>query len=139
MKKNAIGLMAILILVTFISGCTSNNNPTGNNSSIPNNSTAQNNSTENNSSMQNNQNTIVQINSDSSWSGVITSSNGTQTVSGNGNATYNLGSNPGSVSITLHKTNDAGTVTVQIIKNGNVVVSQSTSGSQGNININYSS
>ena len=134
MKKIAVYLTAILLLVVFASGCTSNNNSTGNTSSNQNSSTMQ-----NNSNTQNNSNVTVQINADSSWTGTLAYNGGTQVINGNGNATYNLGSNPGSISITLRKTSDNGTLSVQIIKNGNVVVNQSTSGSQGNINISYSS
>ncbi len=134
MKKIAIGLIAILILVTFASGCTSNNNTTGNNS------TGNNSSAQNNSSMQNNQDVTLQINSDGSWNGTLSYKSGTQTINGTGSATYNLGQDPGNVSVNLQKTGkNSGTITVQLLKGGNVVINQSTTSNQGTISINYNS
>ena len=128
MRKIGIGLIAVLILVIFASGCTSSNNSTGNNSSMQNNSTMQNN------------NIIVQINSDSSWNGTLTYNNGTRTINGTGNAAYNLGQNPGNVRVTLQKTGDkTGTLTLQLIKGGNVIVNQSTTSTHGVVSLNYTS
>ena len=128
MRKIGIGLIAVLILVIFASGCTSNNNSTGNNSSMQNNSTMQNN------------NIIVQINSDSSWNGTLSYNNGTQTITGNGNATYDLGQNPGNVKVTLQKTGGkTGTLTLQLLKGGNVVVKQSSTSTQGVVSLSYTS
>ncbi len=128
MRKIGIGLIAILILVIFASGCTSNNNPTGNNSSMQNNSTTQ------------NSNIILQINSNSSWIGTLTYNNGTKTINGTGNATYDLGQNPGNVKVTLQKNgNKTGTLTLQLIKGGNVIVNQSTTSTHGVLSLNYTS
>lgn len=118
MKEITVGL-AILILIVLVSGCTSNN------------------SKSNTSGSQNNSDIIVQIDSDSSWSGTLTYNNKTQAIKENG--IYNLGRDPGAVTVILQKTGNAGTLKVQLIKDGNVIVNQSTSGGQGVISINYSS
>lgn len=89
--------------------------------------------------MQSNENLTLQINSDSPWKGTLTYNNGTQVINGDGSATYNLGQNPGKVTVTLQKTDNAGTLSVQLIKDGNAVVNQSTSGGQGVISIKYAS
>ncbi len=127
MKKISTGLIAILILVTFVSGCTSSNNSTANNSS-----------SQNNSGMQSGENVTLKINSDGQWNGTLSYKNGTQTINGTGNATYNLGQNPGKVSVTVQKTgNKNGTITLQLFKGGNVTIYQSTTSNQGTISLNY--
>lgn len=127
MKKIAIGLMAILILITFASGCTSYNNQTWNNSSA-----------QNNSSMQANQNITLQIKSDGSWNGTLSYKNGTKSINGTGDATYNLGQNPGNIKVTVQKTgNNSGTIILQLFKGGNVTVHQSTTSNPGTVSLNY--
>ena len=127
MKKITIGLITLLILVTFVSGCTSSNNSTANNSS-----------SQNNSGMQTNQNVTLKINSDGPWNGTLSYKNGTQTINGTGNAIYNLGQNPGKVSVTVQKTgNKNGNITLQLFKGGNVNIYQSTTSNQGTISLNY--
>jgi protein involved in sex pheromone biosynthesis len=129
MKKIAIGLIAIVVLVTFASGCTNNNNSTGNNSSV-----------QNNSSMQNDQNVTLQINSNSSWNGTLSYKNGTQNINGSGSATYDLGQNPGNVTVNLQKTgNDNGIITLQLLKGGTIIVYQSTTSNQGTVSLSYTS
>ncbi|MEN6292301.1 MAG: hypothetical protein ABFD07_09865 [Methanobacterium sp.] len=127
MKKIAVCLIALLILITFVSGCTSSNNSTANNSSA-----------QNNSSMQTDQNVTLKINSDGSWNGTLTYKNGNQTINGTGNATYNLGQNPGNVSVSVQKTNNnSGTITLQLFKGGNVTIYQSTTSNEGTVSLNY--
>ena len=127
MKKILIGLLALLILVTFVSGCTSSNNSTANNSS-----------SQNNSSMQTNENVTLKINSNGQWNGTLSYKNGTQSINGTGDVTYNLGQNPGKVSVTVQKTgNKNGTITLQLFKGGNVTIYQSTTSNQGTISLNY--
>jgi hypothetical protein len=128
MKKIAILAVPILLLVVFASECTSNNNSK---SSIS--------PPQNNSNIQSNSNTVVQINSDTLWSGTLTYNGKTQIINGNGNVEYDLGPNPGAITIALKKTRNAGTLSVKLVKEGNVVVDQSTSGGQGVISINYDS
>ncbi|MEN6553227.1 MAG: hypothetical protein ABFC34_10145 [Methanobacterium sp.] len=127
MKKIAVCLIALLILITFVSGCTSSNNSTANNSSA-----------QNNSSMQTDQNVTLKINSDGSWNGTLTYKNGNQTINGTGNAKYNLGQNPGNVSVSVQKTNNnSGTITLQLFKGGNVTIYQSTTSNEGTVSLNY--
>ncbi|HEX3013007.1 MAG TPA: hypothetical protein VHO92_01875 [Methanobacterium sp.] len=127
MKKVSISLIAILILIIFASGCTSNNNPTGNNSSV-----------QNNSSMQTNQNVTLQINSDGSWNGTLSYNNRTQIINRTGSTTYNLGQNPGNVRVNVQKTGNSNrTITLKLFKGGNIVVYQSTTSNQGSISLNY--
>ncbi len=127
MKKIAIGLMAILILVTFVSGCTNSSNSTANNSSI-----------QNNSSMQTDKNVTLKVNSDGPWNGTLTYKDGTQNINGTGNTTYNLGQNPGKVSVSVQKTgNNMGTITIQLFKGGNVTIYQSTTSNNGTVSLNY--
>lgn len=129
MKKIAIGLVSILILVIFASGCTNSNNSTGNNSSA-----------QNYSNMQISQNVTLQIRSDSSWKGTLSYQNRAQNINGTGDAIYNLGQNPGNVRVSVQKTgNNSGTITLQLFKGGNVTVYQSTTSNQGTVSLNYNS
>ncbi len=127
MKKIAVGLLAILILVILVSGCTSSSN-----------STLTNSSSQNNSGMQSNQNVTLKINSDGPWNGTMSYKNGTQNINGTGNTIYDLGQNPGKVSVTVRKTgNKNGTITLQLFKGGNITIYQSTTSNQGIISLNY--
>ena len=127
MKKTIIGLMAVLVLIILVSGCTSSNNTISNNSS-----------SQNNSSMQTNQNVTLKINSDSPWNGTLSYKNGTQTINGTGNAVYNLGQNPGKVRVNVQKTgNNNGNITLQLFKGGNVTIYQSTTSNEGTVSLNY--
>ena len=127
MKKITVGLMTLLVLITFVSGCISSDNSTINNSSM-----------QNNTSMQAGQNVILKINSDGSWNGTLTYRNGTQNINGTGNATYNLGQNPGNVSVSVQKTdNNMGTITLQLFRGGNITIYQSTTSNEGTVSLNY--
>ena len=108
MKKIAIGLISIMVMVVLVSGCTSYNNNTYN--------------TSNQTS-----GLILQVISNNSWNGTLADSNGTQNISGNGNATYNLGQTPSAVTVSLQN-NGNGNLTVELVtKNGNIAGSESTS------------
>ena len=127
MKKIIVGLMSVLILIILVSGCTSNNNTTSTNSNP-----------QNNSNMQNNQNVTLKINSDSLWNGTLSYKNGTQSINGTGNAVYNLGQNPGKVSVNVQKSsNQKGNITLQLFKGGNVTIYQSTTSNEGTVSLNY--
>jgi hypothetical protein len=129
MKKITIGLITIVVLVIFASGCTNNNNSTGNNSSV-----------QNNSNIQHDQNVTLKINSNSSWNGTLSYKNGTQNIDGRGSAAYDLGQNPGNITVNLQKTgNDNGTITLQLLKGGTVVVNQSTNSNHGTVSLSYTS
>ena len=79
-------------------------------------------------------NVTLQIQSNSSWTGNYAYHDGNLMINGTGNAVYNLGSNPGHVTVTLTNTG-TGTLTVQLLQGGNIVESQSTQESQGIINL----
>ena len=117
MKKKAsiIGFVGLLVLVVFVSGCTSSNNSSSNQS----------------------QNVTVQINSNSAWNGTITYSGTDHNVSGTGNSNYNLGTAPGAVTIYLKNDNTTGNLTVQLIQSTKIIQNQSTSATQEVISISH--
>ncbi len=116
MKKIAICLIGIMVMVVLVSGCTSYNNNTSN--------------TSNQTS-----GLVLQVISNNSWNGTLTDSNGTQNINGNGNATYNLGQTPGAVTVSLQN-NGNGNLTVELVtKNGNIAGFESTSTYHGIITL----
>lgn len=82
------------------------------------------------------QNVTIQITSNNPWNGTLTSNTGSQIVNGNGDANYNLGTNPGVVSISLQN-NGNGTLSVALLKGKSNVETQSTSNYKGVVNINH--
>ncbi|HEX7468126.1 MAG TPA: hypothetical protein VF324_06015 [Methanobacterium sp.] len=114
-KASIIGFLGLLVLIVFISGCTSSTNSSSNQS----------------------QNVTVQLNSNSAWNGTITYSGADHNVSGTGNSTYNLGTAPGAVTIYLKNDNNTGNLTVQLIQGTNVIQNQSTSETQEVISISH--
>ncbi|OEC86958.1 MULTISPECIES: hypothetical protein [Methanobacterium] len=120
MKKIVGIILAISILVVFASGCTSSNNMSNNSS--------------NGTSNQNNSNVTLQITADGPWTGDYAYTNGDMQINGTGNANYNLGLNPGHVTVSIENKGN-GTLTVQLLRGGNVVQTQSTSESMGIVNI----
>ncbi len=118
--KRIIGIvLAISMLVVFASGCTSSNNTSNNSSSVSN---------------QNNSNVTLQITSNGQWTGDYAYTNGDMQINGTGNASYNLGPNPGHVTVSVEN-NDNDTLTVQLLQGGSVVQTQSTSENMGVVNI----
>lgn len=117
MKKNAsiIGFLGLLILVVFVSGCTSSNNSTTNQSS----------------------NVTVQITSNSPWNGTITYNGTDHKVNGTSNSTYNLGTSPGAVTIYLDNINGAGNSTVQLLQGDKVIQTQTASENQQTVSISH--
>lgn len=118
MKKNIsiIGFIGLLVLVVFVSGCTSSNNTTSNQSS---------------------QNVTVQINSNSQWNGTITYNSTDHKINGTGNSNYTLGTSPGAVTIYLTNNNDTGNLTVQLLQGTNIIQTQSTSANQEVVSISH--
>jgi hypothetical protein len=105
MKKNAsiIGFISLLVLVVFVSGCTSNN-------------TASNQSSEK---------VIVQINSNTPWNGTLTYNGANYNISGTKNQNYDLGTNPGAFKIYLQKNNDVGgNLTIQLLQGRKIIKTQ---------------
>lgn len=141
-KIGLLGILAILVLVVFASGCTSNSNS----NNTPNGTQTQ---------QQNGQSYNQSVNSGSiriiatgPWKGSISDSSGSKSVQGTGTQTYLLAKNPGTVAVSIQKDNskdqvingtiqpDTSTLTVQIMSSGgNVVASQSTTVDAGVVTV----
>ena len=119
MKKNVsiMGIISLLILIVFVSGCTTSNNSTSN---------------------QSGQDVIININSNSQWNGTLTYNGINYNINGSKNKNYNLGKTPGSVKIDLQKNNDVGgNLTVQLLQGRNIIENQTTSTNHEIINISH--
>lgn len=126
-----LSVVLIFLLVIFASGCTNTQNNSTTNQS-PN--TSQ--SSTNNSSFASN--VIVSVAYQGTWNGTISDKTGNRTVHGTSSNRYNLGPNPGNVSITFQKTdNSTLPLLVQIIQGNKVVESQSTNASLGVVSISH--
>ena len=124
----------IFLLVIFASGCVNTqNNSTGNNTNqSPN--TSQ--SGANNSSFASN--VVVTVTYQGTWNGTISDNSGNRTVHGNANNNYNLGPNPGTVSVTFQKTNNSTLpLLVRIMQGNRVIESQSTNEPFGVVSISH--
>jgi hypothetical protein len=119
MKKVMGIVLAISMLVVFASGCTSSNNMSNNSSNVSN---------------QNNSNVTLQIMADGPWAGDYGYTNGNMQINGTGNASYNLGPNPGHVTVSVENKGN-NTLTIQLFQGGNVIQTQSTSDNMGVVNI----
>ncbi len=113
MKKIAGIITVLLVFVVFTSGCTSNNNTSGSSSNV-----------------------TVQIISNNAWVGDISYTNGDMQINGTGNATYNLGTNPGHLVVGLQNTGN-GNLTVQLLQGGNVIEIQTTSQNNGFVKLDH--
>jgi len=112
MGKNAsiTVFMGLLILVVFVSGCTTSNNTASN---------------------QSGQDVIIHINSNSPWNGTLTYNGTNYNVKGTKTKNYNLGSTPGDVKIDLQKNSDIrGNLTVTLLQGRKIIETQSTSTNQ---------
>ena len=119
MKKNAniTGFIGLLILVVFVSGCTTSNNTTSN---------------------QSGQDVIIQITSNSPWNGTLTYNSTNYTINGTKNKNYNLGTTPGAVKIALQKNNDVGgNLTVRLLEGRKIIETQSTSPNQEVVTLSH--
>ncbi len=125
--------MLIFLLVIFASGCTNTPGNTGNTSQGQN--QPSNISSVNNSSAPD---VVVAVTYQGAWNGTISDNTGNITANGNANNRYNLGPNPGMVSVTFQKTdNSTNFMLVQIIQGNNVIASQSTNASFGVVSISH--
>jgi predicted component of type VI protein secretion system len=117
MEKNAsiIGFIGLLVLVLFVSGCTSSNNTTSNQTS----------------------NVTVQITSNTPWNGTLTYNGTDHKINGTNNSNYNLGAAPGSVTIYLKNDNGTGNSTVQLLQGNTVIQTQTTSENQQTVTISH--
>lgn len=115
-----------------MSGCIDTNNTTENTSQSPSTPPA----STNNSSFASD--IVVKINYQGSWNGTISDNTGNRTVSGVANNNYNLGPNPGNVTVIVQKAgNNRLLLRVQILQGSNVIESQSTTVPRGTILINH--
>ena len=132
--SKCLSIIFIFLLVIFASGCVNTqNNSTGNNTNqSPN--TSQ--SGANNSSFASD--VIVTVAYQGTWNGTISDKTGNRTVHGTANNNYNLGPNPGSVSVNFQKTdNSTLPLRVRILQGNNVIESQSTNESLGVVSISH--
>lgn len=115
-----------------MSGCTDTNNTTENATQPTNTSQI----STNNSSFASD--IVVKINYQGSWNGTISDNSGNRTVSGVANNNYNLGSDPGNVTVIVRKAgNNRLPLRVQILQGSNVIESQSTTVPLGTVLINH--
>jgi hypothetical protein len=125
-------VLFIFLLVIFASGCITNNNPANNTSQAPNTSQSR----ANNSSFASD--VVVTVAYQGTWNGTLSDNTGTRTIQGTANNIYNLGPNPGAVSINIQKTgNDNLPLTVQILRGSNVIETSTTTAQNGTISLNY--
>lgn len=129
--------MFIFILVVSASGCINiPSNNTGNNNQGQNTNQSPNTSRqgENNSSFATD--IIVSVTYQGPWNGTISDNTGTRTVQGNADNRYNLGPNPGTVSVIFQKAdNSTLPLLVQILRGSAVIESQNTNATQGFVSI----
>ena len=128
--------MFIFLLVVSASGCI---NPLNN--STENNSQGQNTNQSSGTSANNSSfatNIVVTVAYQGTWNGTISDNAGSRTVHGVANNNYNLGPDPGTVSVTFQKTdNSTLPLLVQILQGHNVIESQNTNESFGVVSITH--
>ena len=135
-----LGIIGILVLVVFASGCTSSSN-----------NTTSSNMTQSQQSSAIAGPVSVKIDASGAWSGSIADNSGTKTVSGLNSQSFQLSSNPGIVSVVIQKDNskdavvngtitpNTSSLTVQIINGqGKVVETKTTTADAGVVSISHS-
>lgn len=126
-----LSVVLIFLLVIFASGCTNTQNNSTTNQS-PNTSQPG----TNNSSFASN--VVVSVTYQGTWNGTISDKTGNRTVHGTSSNNYNLGSNPGTVSVTFKKTdNSTLPLLVKILQGNKIIESQSTNESFGVVSISH--
>ena len=125
------GIIGILVLVVFASGCTSSSN----NSTMSNSSSSNGQSNQSGQSASPNGSPTVKVSYNGPWTGNIDDTSGGRSVQGSGSQTFQI-KTPGAVSVVFQKndpaTNSTGTLTVQIVdSSGNIVATSSTSANAG--------
>lgn len=131
-KSKYLFLIALVVVIVAVSGCTSSDTTSTDDTSSNETSTDE---TSNSQSSNTNPNVVVKVTSDDSWSGSIYDDSGSRSVEGTGNKEFDLGSNPGIVSVTFQKSGSSGSLTVEIIKNGEIVKSQTTTAEYGVVSV----
>lgn len=141
--KAAIGIVGIccigLILIVAFAGMfssdqTTTTTPTTNTTvSTPTTTTSDSNSSTTASGIQ------VRVNYSGSWTGNYGDESGSQSVEGSGTKTFTISGSPSVVSAVFQKYDGgSGTLTVEILENGVVVESRSTSAEYGVVSLGYS-
>jgi hypothetical protein len=132
-----LGIIGILVLVVFASGCTSSSN----NTTMANQSQSQSQSSNSNQANggSSSKNNIVQVNYAGSFTGSIADSGGSRSVQGKGPQSFQLSQNPGSVGLSFQKSdNSTGTLTISILDiNAKILTSNSTSAPFGVVSLGY--
>ncbi len=83
--------------------------------------------------------TQVQVIYSGSWTGNYGDSSGGQSVDGTGSKTFTMSGNPDVVSAVFQKSGDnSGTLTVNILQNGQIVETKSTSAAYGVVSVGHS-
>ncbi len=81
----------------------------------------------------------VQVIYDGSWTGNYGDVSGSQSVDGSGSQTYSLTGSPSIVSVVFQKSDGgSGTLTANILQNGQVVETKSTSAAYGVVSVSHS-
>ncbi len=135
-----LGIIGILVLVVFASGCTSSSN-----------NTTSSNSTQSQQSSAISAPVSVKVDASGAWSGTIADNTGSKTVSGSGSQSFQLSSKPGIVSVVIQKDNskdpvvngtitpDTSSLTVQIVDGqGKVVETKTTTADAGVVSVSHS-
>lgn len=155
MKKlnfSILGIIGILVLVVFASGCTSSDNSTSSSNGQSSQSSQSGQSSQSNQPASSNNGGSVKVFASGGWSGDIEDNSGSKTVDGTGTQSFALSQDPGVVSVSFQKDNskdavdangaiipDTSTLTVQILNgNGQVVATQTTSADAGIAATSYS-
>jgi hypothetical protein len=119
LKKNAyiIVFIGILVLVVFVSGCTSNNT----------------------TSNQSSGNVNLQVISSSPWNGTLTYNGADYQINGGSNIEkgYDLGPNPGHVAIYIKKFDNSGNLTARLLQDTKIIQTQTIFSRQEAVNITH--
>jgi len=133
---SVLGIIGILVLVVFASGCTSSSNNTTMSNSSSQSQSSPSNPTSNGSSSQ--YDTVV-VDYAGSFTGSISDSMGTRSVQGTGPQSFQLSQNPGNVGLSFQKKdNSTAPLTVSIHDiNAKTLTSNSTTASYGVVSLGY--
>lgn len=135
-NKKWLGLAGIccigLILIIAVSGMFSPDKTTATNTSSNNSVSPTSSTSSNDTSSSSGSGVQVKVDYAGSWSGAYGDESGTQSVDGSGTKTIDMTGNPSIVSANFQKKDSSsGTLTVEIIKDGNVIETKSTSAEYG--------
>ncbi len=138
LNVSVLGIIGILVLVVFASGCTSSSNNT---TTMPNSSSQSQSSPSNpTSNGSSSQYATVVVDYARSFTGSISDNMGTRSVQGTGPQSFQLSQNPGNVGLSFQKKdNSTAPLTVSIHDiNAKTLTSNSTTASYGVVSLAYS-